>query len=726
MGYATQQPNEQLTGEVARVTFHSEETGFCVLRVTAKGFREPVTVVAHLPQVVAGESLEAKGQWIMDPKHGRQFKAEHVRSIPPDSPEGIAKFLGSGLIRGIGPVYARKLVDHFGARVFDVIEKESARLEEVEGIGRTRRLSIKDGWNETRAIRAIMAFLLGHGVSTARAFRIYKTYGEEAIVRVREDPYCLARDIHGIGFKSADQIAMRMGIAADSALRARAGVEYTLQELTHDGHCAYPRAELIARTVETLDIPESTVTEAVDHGLTERRLVEEPQPDGDRLIFLSALYQAECSLADRLRRLASGAHPCPAIDTEKALAWCEEKLGLTFHEVQREAIRAAVSAKVMALTGGPGVGKTTLINALIRIFHVKKLKVVLCAPTGRAAKRMQETTGHPAQTLHRLLVFDPKTGRFKHNERHPLQGDVFVVDEASMIDLPLAEQWVRALPLRAAVLWVGDIDQLPSVGPGRVLRDLIESDALPVVRLTHIFRQAEESAIVTNAHRINRGEAPVNPPKDARRDFALIEVEDPDEAARRIVELVARTLPSRKGFHPVRDIQVLTPMRRGSLGAHNLNALLQQTLNPQPQAVERFGFSFRTGDKVMQLVNDYDKDVFNGDIGYVDRVDPETREMVVTFDGRKVRYDLMELDELMPSYAVTIHKSQGSEYPCVVIPIHTQHYIMLQRNLLYTAVTRGKRMVVLVGTRKAAAMAARRQDTRRRITTLARRLREAG
>jgi len=720
-------PAEKIEGAVERVTFHSEETGFCVLQVKARSHDDLVTIVGHLPNIVPGEWVQATGAWVKDRKHGHQFKAEQLKSVPPDSIEGIEKFLGSGLIKGIGPIYASRLVAKFGKEIFDIIEHQSGRLEDVDGIGRVRRQRIKESWNETRAVRGIMAFLLAHGVSTARAFRIYKTYGEQAIEQVRADPYCLARDIHGIGFKTADQIAERLGIEKTSDLRARAGVEYTLLEITDDGHCAFPRPGLVEAAAKILQIPGPIIEQAIDHGLEQRRLVQETIPGfDDPLIYLASLHYAEAALARHLKLLATGPHPCPPIDTEKAIAWCQEQIKLTLAPAQQEALRLAVRAKVMILTGGPGVGKTTLVNALIRILSAKKMHIVLCAPTGRAAKRMKELTGREAKTIHRLLAYDPGKGRFRHDEHNPLGGDVFIIDEASMIDVTLAHQLIRAIPPRAAVLFVGDVDQLPSVGPGMVLRDLIDSGAFPVCRLTEIFRQAAASDIVMNAHKVHDGILPAWGSPEKKSDFYFIQVEEPELAAARVVKLVRESIPKKFGFDPIDDIQVLTPMRISVLGAQNLNQELQRALNPEGDQVERFGCAYRLHDKVMQIENNYNKDVFNGDIGRITRINHEDHEITVRFDEREVQYDVQELDELAPSYAITIHKSQGSEYPCVVIPIHTQHYIMLQRNLLYTAITRGKRLVVLVGTQKALAIAVKKQDIRRRITTLKIRLQEVG
>ncbi len=704
-----------------RVTFHNEETGFCVLRVAIAGRKTPVTVVGQIANIVPGEDIVAEGGWITDRQHGRQFKAESLKSTPPHSIEGIEKFLGSGMIKGIGPVYAAKLVSHFGKDIFSIIEKESSRLEEVEGIGRTRRQSIKDSWNEAREIRTIMAFLMANGISTARAFRIYKRYGDQAIPAVKRDPYCLARDIKGIGFKSADQIAMKMGIPADSDLRARAGIEHVLLESTTAGHCACPLDRLITQAAEILNIDIPIIEAAIAHGLAERRLVRD-EITGETLIYLSVLHENETGLARTLVKLRNGPYPSPPIDIERAIAWAEGRIGFSLAPAQREAVAGALRHKVSIITGGPGVGKTTLVQAVIQILRAKKVVVHCCAPTGRAAKRLSETTGLEAKTIHRMLEFEPGSGRFHFDVSRPLEGDVFIVDESSMLDLPLAYALIKALPRHAALVLVGDVDQLPSVGPGSVLKDIIDSRGFPVTHLNEIFRQTGGSSIVVNAHAVNRGQAPVSGAPGSGSDFFIMAEEDPDRAVDTILRLVSRHIPSRFNAHPIRDIQVLAPMQRGALGARNLNARLQETLNPDGESLERFGTVFRERDKVMQLENDYDKEVFNGDVGFIHRIEREDQRLVVRFGDRFVRYDFNELDEIAPAYAITVHKSQGSEYPCVVIPLHTQHFMMLQRNLLYTAITRGRKMVILVGSPKAIAMAVRRQDVHQRCTALRARL----
>jgi exodeoxyribonuclease V alpha subunit len=719
----SEQPKLTLNGTVDRVTFHNDETGFSVLKVMIGGRKMPVTIVGQIPNIVPGEGITAEGEWINDRTHGRQFKAEYLKSHPPDSLEGIEKFLGSGLIKGIGPVYAGKLIQHFGKTIFDVIERESARLEEVEGIGRTRRQLIKESWNAAREIRAIMAFLMSNGISTARAFRIYKCYGDQAINTLKKDPYCLARDIKGIGFKSADQIAMNMGISPNSDLRARAGIEHVLLEYTTAGHCACLVDELIDQAVKILDIDRPIIETALQHALSERRLIRD-EIEGESFIYLAALYENEVSLARRLRALQEGKYPSPPIAVDKAVEWSESKMGFALAPAQRAAVATALTHKVSVITGGPGVGKTTLVRAIIQILRAKKVHVQLCAPTGRAAKRLNESTGLEAKTIHRMLEFEPGRGHFKFGAKSPLEGDVFIVDESSMIDLPLACALIKALPRHAALVLVGDIDQLPSVGPGSVLKDIINCGCFPVTHLNEIFRQTEGSSIVMNAHAINKGQLPVSSPPGSGADFFIMEEEDPEKAVQTILRLVKKHIPAKLKFSPIQNIQVLAPMIRGALGARNLNERLQDLLNPGEEFLERFGTRFRERDKVMQLENDYDKDVFNGDVGFVQRIDVDEQQMVVRFGDRFVKYEFNELDELAPAYAITVHKSQGSEYPCVVIPVHTQHYMMLQRNLLYTAITRGKKLVVLVGTKKAISMAVSRHDVSSRRTALRYRLQQ--
>ncbi|MGE4490506.1 MAG: ATP-dependent RecD-like DNA helicase [Kiritimatiellales bacterium] len=713
----------RLDGQIERVVFRNEENGYAVLRVKVRGRKDLVTAVGTVSSANPGEWLAADGEWISDAHYGEQFKAAAMRISQPDTIDGIKKFLGSGMIRGIGKEYADRLVQAFGRDVFNVIEHSSGKLLKVEGIGPTRRAAIRAAWDEQKGIREIMSFLFSHGVSTARAFRIHRTYGDRAIELIQRDPYCLARDIRGIGFLIADGIAQKLGIAKDSDLRARAGIEYVLQELTTAGHCAYPRGDLQGKTVEMLDIPAERVSEAMEHLIAEKRLIQDEDRTGRVLIYLPKLYFAEWSFAKKLVELNYGKHPCPKIEFEKALAWVQKKAKIELSENQIKALKIAVQAKVMVITGGPGVGKTTLVNSIIQVLRAKRLSIALCAPTGRAAKRLSETTGLEAKTIHRLLQFNPGTGGFRHNEENPLEGDVFIIDEASMIDQVLAHQLLQAVPQKAAVIFVGDADQLPSVGPGRVLRDVISSGAVPVVALTEIFRQAAESRIVTGAHRINQGQLPEFPDEgDRSADLYFIEAEEPEKALDVIGRMVSRSIPKRLGFNPIDDVQILTPMQKGELGARNLNRVMQALLNPRGREIERFGTVFREGDRVMQTENDYDKEVFNGDLGRIVAIDEEQRELVVRIDDRRVKYEFRELDELVHAYAVTIHKSQGSEYPCVILPMHTQHFVMLQRSLLYTAVTRAKKFAVIVGTKKAMGLAVSRADSRERVTTLKERL----
>jgi exodeoxyribonuclease V alpha subunit len=736
------QSTEVLAGSIERVTFHSAESGFCVLRIKARGHRDLVTVVGHAAEISAGEWVTVSGTWVNSREHGQQFKASFLKASAPTTAEGIEKYLGSGMIRGIGPIYASKLVAVFGAEVFEVIEQAPERLREVPGIGKVRASRIAQAWADQKVVREIMVFLHSHGVGTARAVRIFKTYGNEAVQVMAENPYRLARDIRGIGFRTADAIAARLGIEATAMIRLRAGINYALLEASGEGHCGLPTAELLKLAGELLAVerPDETgatrreslgpavIQAALDLELSEGSVVADTLA-GEGAIFLAHLHRDERRIGEALQELAQGAAPWGTINAERAIAWVEQRLGLELAASQQAAVEQALASKVLVITGGPGVGKTTLINAILRILAAKKLRIQLCAPTGRAAKRMAEATGLEAKTIHRLLEFDPAAYGFRRGAELPLECDLLVVDETSMVDVPLMASLLAAIPPEAALLLVGDVDQLPSVGPGQVLADVIASGALPVARLTEVFRQAASSRIITTAHAINAGTIPdLRPPSEGgTTDFYFLPAETPEQAVALILKLVGERIPARFGFDPIGQVQVLCPMARGGCGSRSLNIELQQLLNPDPvEQVERFGWRFAPGDKVMQIANDYEKEVFNGDVGTIDAIDADSSELGVLFPtseagvqgSRVVVYGWGELDHLVPAYACTIHKSQGSEYPAVVIPLLTQHYAMLQRNLVYTGLTRGKQLVVLVGQKKALAMAVKNHLGRRRYTKL--------
>jgi exodeoxyribonuclease V alpha subunit len=713
---------------VERVTFFNEESGFAVLRVKVRGQRDLVTVLGSLPSVSAGEWLTAKGWWMRDKEHGLQFKATALKATPPTTSEGVERYLAGGFVKGVGPVLAKKLVEHFGAEVLGVISNNPTDLESVDGIGPKRRERIATAWQEGMQIREIMLFLHSHGVSTGRAVRIFKTYGNLAIQTVQENPYTLAKEIHGIGFATADQIAQSVGIPKDSQNRARAGIDHVLLGATSEGHCALPLEKLKAAAVKLLEVPVETIEQALSKMLTNGFLLLE-EVDGEPLIFLPHLRKAEDGIATKIKRLSTAGVIYPKIDFEKAATWVEKKTGKTLAPSQREALKTTLTSRVAVITGGPGVGKTTLVNSILLILRAKKVKCLLCAPTGRAAKRLTETTGMEAKTIHRLLEVDPATGRFQRNEDRPLDCDLLIVDETSMVDVLLMYALLRALPKTSGLILVGDVDQLPSVGPGNALRDLIDSGVVPVVRLTEVFRQAASSNIITSAHLIRQGKMPELRTAEAGSDFHFVERETPEEISATLVRLVQDRIPKGHHLDPIRDIQVLCPMNRGSIGVRELNSVLQGALNPArpgEPSVERFGWRFQVRDKVIQTENDYKKEVFNGDIGTIEKIDSVEQELSIRFDDRLVTYDFGELDEVSLAYAVTIHKSQGSEFPAVVIPVAMQHYMLLQRNLIYTGITRAKRLLVVVGQRKALGLAIRNDQARKRYSGLLSSLKGSG
>lgn len=696
---------------VERITYQNAENGYTVLKCAAKNYKDLVTVVGTMPDTHVGSVLSLEGMWKMDSRYGRQFSVEKFEETLPATVYGIEKYLGSGLIKGVGPKFAKRIVAKFGKDTLDIIEENPDALIEVEGIGKVRVERIKHNWQEQKEIKNIMLFLQSHEVSTSHATKIFKTYGNKSIQIVQENPYRLADDIWGIGFKTADQIAEKLGFEKDRFIRLRSGILYALNKLSEDGHCFAVREQLIQKAKELLeiDIPELEIT------------LDEMMRTGDVIryeeaIYLPPFYYSETGCAKRLLQLMEEKKKTE-IDTEKIVQTVIQNSEIFYDEIQTEAIRTAVISKVMILTGGPGTGKTTTTMGMICALKRMGYHILLAAPTGRAAKRMSETTGMEAKTIHRLLEYKMPDG-YQRNEEHPLDGDVLILDECSMVDIILMYNLLKAIPPKMSLILVGDTDQLPSVGAGNVLKDLIASGIIPVIRLTRIFRQAQGSRIIMNAHRINRGEAiDTRGGKDA--DFFFAQKETNEEVVDTLVRYCTKNLPNYYHADAFRDIQVLTPMQRGICGAANLNQLLQEAMNPCSLFLRRGGTQYRLGDKVMQIRNNYDKEVFNGDIGTVSKVDMEEQELSVCYDGRDVTYDISELDELTLAYAVTIHKSQGSEYPIVVMPFTMSHFIMLQRNLLYTGVTRAKKILVLIGEKKAVYYAIRNEKTTSRNTKLA-------
>lgn len=699
---------------VERITFQNAENGYSVMKVKVKGYDDLVTLVGNLLEVPAGAVLLCEGEWRVDKRYGQQFQCETWEEVMPATAYGIEKYLGSGLVKGIGPKFAKLIVGHFGTDTIEVIETDIERLYEVPGISKKRVEKIRESWEKQKDIKNVMLFLQGFGVSTAYAAKIYRQYGKESIDNVKENPYRLADDIWGIGFKTADGIARKMGYEMNDERRLRSGLIYTLNQLADEGHCYAEEEQLIATAKQLLEADEECIRTAMTHAIE----TEDLMLDGTA-IYLPPFYYAECGTANRLNTLVHTKEAGSIFTARFDLAKLQRETGIEYDEVQVEAIRQAIASKVMVLTGGPGTGKTTTTKAIIAALQSAGMRILLAAPTGRAAKRMSEATGMEAKTIHRLLEYNPQDG-YKRNDENPLEGDALIVDECSMIDIILMNNLTKALPTTMRLVLVGDIDQLPSVGAGNVLRDIIDSGVIPVVRLTRIFRQAQSSRIVMSAHAINRGCFP-DISNGQHTDFFFMKQEEPEKVAETIVSLVRDRLP--KAYRqPNANIQVLTPIQRGVVGAANLNVALQQALNHNTAALVRGGYTFKEGDRVMQLRNNYDKDVYNGDLGYVRSVDMEERTLTVDFDGQMVEYEASELDELTLAYATTIHKSQGSEYPIVVMPVLMTHYVMLQRNLIYTGITRAKKICVLVGQTKALAYAIHNMKVLKRNTRLKERL----
>jgi len=710
---------EYLSGVVERITYSNEENGFSVIKIKSKGYAELVTVVGNLAAVNVGATIRLKGDWKYDSKYGRQFSAVDYRETVPATIAGIEKYLGSGMIKGIGPVYAKRIVARFREDTLKIIEEQPDRLIEVEGIGQRRIDMIKKAWQEQKEIKNVMLFLQSNGVSTAYAVKIYKTYGNQSIDVVKTNPYKLADDIWGIGFKTADKIARQMGYDSNSYERCRSGLVYVLNELSNEGHCYALREQLLEEAAAILELDRSLIESTINRMIEEKTVI----PDEGDALYLPAFYYSEIGAAGRIRQILAEESRYKSVDIDKILENIQKENNIQYDHIQIEAVKTAVRSKFTILTGGPGTGKTTTTLAVIKVFQKLNAKVLLAAPTGRAAKRMTEATGLEAKTIHRLLEYKPPEG-YKKNEESPLECDVLIIDETSMVDIILFYNLLKAVSNDTVLILVGDVDQLPSVGAGNILKDIIESEAVNVVRLTRIFRQAQGSAIITNAHRINRGEPP-NLKGGKNSDFFFIEEEDNQKVVQTITELCSKRLPNYYKVDPVNDIQVLCPMQKGETGAFNLNTVLQEALNPNEVFIKYGGTVYKLNDKVMQIKNNYDKNVFNGDIGNITSIDTEDRMLTICFDGVNVEYDATELDEVVLAYATTVHKSQGSEYKIVVAPVTMQHYMMLQRNLLYTCVTRAKKVLVLVGSKKAIGIAVSNNKMLKRNTMLAERLRSS-
>ncbi len=718
-----------LQGQIERITYTNEENGFTIARVKVHGRRDLVTVVGNLMAPTPGEVLKMSGEWTNHPKYGEQFKIVSHKTTVPATVHGIQKYLGSGLIKGIGPVMAKRIVLKFGEKTLHVIDNDVEKLALVNGMGTKRIKMIKRAWDDQKEIREVMLFLQAYGVSTGHATKIFRVYGDRSVQVVKQNPYRLATDVFGIGFVTADRIAMKLGFKKSSPLRAEAGILYVLNQLADSGHIYYPYEALLAKCQDTLEVDREGIKKALGAIAIEKRVILEDLNNGkdefkenNKAVFLAKAFISESGIATHLKVLVDTLKGVRKIDSDKAISWVQGQLAITLEKNQISAIRCALERKVMVITGGPGTGKTTIINAIIKIFSKIPAKIILGAPTGRAAKRMSEAADFEARTIHRILEYSLKKGGFQKNQQEPLDCDLIILDEASMIDTSLMYHLLKAVPPKAVLILVGDVNQLPSVGAGNVLKDIIASGVIPVVELNKIFRQAKESLIIVNAHKINNGILPSFASPGPKEDFYFIEQEEQKAILKTIVELTKARIPRRFSFDPIEDIQVLSPMHRGIVGAENLNIELQQVLNPGKDGIARGNKVFRVGDKVMQIRNNYNMEVFNGDIGKITKIDPEKQEVIITFDGRNIPYDYLDMDEIVLAYAVSVHKSQGSEYPAVIIPIVAQHYLLLQRNLIYTAVTRGKHLVILIGSKKALAIGIKNDKTDKRYTHLKERL----
>ena len=712
-----------LEGQIERITFQNEEDHFTIAKMKLKGRRDTITVIGNLFSVSPGEILKIQGYYEQHAKYGLQVRIESYESLIPATVVGIEKYLGSGLVKGIGPEMAKRIVKQFGLTTLDMIEKDIQQLSRVDGIGPKRIIQIKEAWKEQKEIRRIMIFLQGYGVSTGLATKIFKTYGQQAVTRIQENPYGLAADIFGVGFLTADRIAQKMGIEKNAPMRLQAGLTYILQQKSEEGQVCLPKQMLIQAAVKQLEVDSTLLDPALKELIQKKQLHLQQTQGGETLVFLPYLDLSEEGVARRIGALLKG-RPSNDRRAEEVIVQVERSLRIHLSGQQKEAVRKALTHKILIITGGPGTGKTTIIRSILEIFKQLDRRCILMAPTGRAAKRLSEVTHYPAATIHRGLGYNPKMGGFQKNEEHPLPADLVVIDEASMVDTTLMFHLLKAVPDSAVLILVGDIFQLPSVGPGNVLSDFIQSQRVPVVQLDQIFRQGEGSLIVVNAHRIHQGDMPILLKEDVgkNQEFYFLDQEDPEKAARWILELVQEKLPKRYSLDPFQDIQVLTPMYKGAVGAENLNLFLQQHLNSETRLIQRGPRTYKLGDKVMQIRNNYDKEVYNGDIGRLAKIDPENQEVWVSYDGKFVVYDFGELEELVLAYAISVHKSQGNEYPAVILPVMIQHFILLQRNLIYTAVTRAKRVVVLVGTKKALAIGIKNNKPQLRHSFLKERL----